>query len=121
MPSTQPALRFSIITISFDACRALGRTIASVNDQTYPHIEHVIIDGGSRDGTVETIRNCAKRDVRWVSEADKGIADAFNKGSALSTGDYLCYLNAGDLFVTEEALARTADAIARGPQRADVI
>ena len=121
MPATPPAIKFSLVTISFDACHALSQTIGSVNAQTYPQIEHVIVDGGSRDGTVEAIRKSARRDVRWVSEADRGIADAFNKGTALSTGDFLCYLNAGDLLVTPDVLARTADAIARARAGADAI
>ena len=99
---------FSIITICFNAGDALRRTIDSVNEQTYAQVEHVIIDGGSSDGSVDLISTLARRNVRWVSEQDHGIADAFNKGTTYAKGDYVCYLNAGDVFASPETLKLTA-------------
>ncbi len=104
-------INFSIITISLNARDALKRTIESVNLQTYHSIEHVIVDGGSKDGSTDIIQNNAQRNVKWVSEKDNGIADAFNKGTILATGDYVCYLNAGDVFADPCVLANVADAI----------
>jgi glycosyltransferase involved in cell wall biosynthesis len=71
-------------------------------------VQHVIVDGGSTDGSLAVIENLARRDVIWVSEPDHGIADAFNKGTRLATGDYVCYLNAGDVFSDPGVLERVA-------------
>jgi len=104
-------LRISIITITFNAAEALRKTIDSVNAQTYPEVEHVIVDGGSKDESTNIIARSARRQVRWVSESDKGISDAFNKGTAMATGDFLCYLNAGDVFASPTVLRQAAEAI----------
>jgi glycosyltransferase involved in cell wall biosynthesis len=109
-------INFSIITISLNARDALKRTIDSINLQTYNSIEHVIVDGGSEDGSTAIIQNNAQRNVKWVSERDNGIADAFNKGTILATGDYVCYLNAGDVFADPCVLANVADAMVLGAQ-----
>jgi glycosyltransferase involved in cell wall biosynthesis len=103
---------FSIITICYNARDALRQTIESVNPQTYPLVEHVFVDGGSSDGSVALIQKLAQRDARWVSEPDDGIADAFNKGTKQARGDYICYLNAGDIFARADVLARVAEHIA---------
>ncbi len=108
----------SIITICFNAGEALRRTIESVNEQTYLDIEHVIIDGGSTDVSVDLIKNLARRNVRWVSEQDEGIADAFNKGTALTQGNYVCYLNAGDAFVSPQVLTQAASQMERNDPKA---
>lgn len=111
----------SIITICFNAGEALRRTIESVNEQTYLDIEHVIIDGGSTDVSVDLIKNLARRNVRWVSEQDEGIADAFNKGTALTQGNYVCYLNAGDAFVSPQVLTQAASQMERNDPKAAAI
>lgn len=113
--------KFSIITICFNAGEALRRTIESVNEQTYPDVEHVIIDGGSSDVSVDLIKNLARRNVRWVSERDEGIADAFNKGTVLTQGNYICYLNAGDAFVSPQVLALAATQIKQDDPKAAAI
>jgi glycosyltransferase involved in cell wall biosynthesis len=107
-------IKYSIITISLNAAGDLKRTVESVNEQTHPGVEHVIIDGGSLDRSAEIVKAIAHRDVRWVSEPDGGIADAFNKGTALGTGDFFCYLNAGDTFVSAETLSKVAESMAIG-------
>ncbi len=108
--------RISIITISFNAAEPLRRTIESVNAQTYPFVEHVLVDGGSNDGSVELIEHLARRAPSWLSERDDGISDAFNKGTRLARGDYLCYLNAGDVFASADVLARVAEQIEAAPE-----
>ncbi len=103
---------FSIITISYNAAAALRRTIESVNAQTYASIEHVLIDGGSTDGSQELISSLARRRPNALSEPDRGIADAFNKGTTRARGEYVCYMNAGDVFESADVLERVAAAIA---------
>lgn len=76
----------------------------SVLNQTYPNIEYIIIDGGSTDGTVNIIKKYADRLVYWVSEPDKGVYDAMNKGILLATGDYTIFMNSGDSFYSNEIL-----------------
>jgi glycosyltransferase involved in cell wall biosynthesis len=89
----------SIITVSFNAAEFIEQTIQSVLSQTYPHIEYIIIDGASTDGTVEIIRNYESRLAYWRSKPDRGLAHAFNLGFAQSHGDWILYLNADDFFL----------------------
>lgn len=93
-------LVFSIITCTYNAAQTLERTLKSVAGQTYPHIEHIIIDGASKDNTLEIIKNCQLPTINYqlVSEPDKGLYDAMNKGLQCATGDYVWFLNAGDVF-----------------------
>ena len=86
----------SIITITYNAEKFLEKTIQSVLAQTYPHIEYIIIDGGSKDGTIDIIKRYEARLGQWISEPDKGIYDAMNKGLARATGEYVWFMNAGD-------------------------
>lgn len=102
--------RISIITVNYNDVEGLRKTLASVASQTYQEIEHIIIDGGSTDGSVDVIREYAEsiatnQHVQWISEVDGGIYDAMNKGIAKSTGDYLLFLNGGDALVSKTALA----------------
>lgn len=102
----------SVITVTYNAEHTLERTLKSVREQSYPHIEHVIVDGESKDNTVAIIRQYAHDKMVWVSEPDKGLYDAMNKGAAMATGDYLCFLNAGDTFFAPdsvEQLMRSAE------------
>lgn len=92
---------FSIITASFNSSKCLAKTIQSVLSQDYPDFEYVIIDGGSNDGTLDIIKSYAGRDprIRWVSEPDRGISDAFNKGVRLAAGELIGIINADDEYV----------------------
>jgi glycosyltransferase involved in cell wall biosynthesis len=104
MQTNQPLL--SIITISYNDKEALEQTIQSVISQTYDNIEYIVIDGGSTDGTVEMIEKYKNRISYWVSEKDRGISDAFNKGILQAKdGGYILMLNAGDTFLLEESLS----------------
>lgn len=89
--------RLSIITVTYNAAKFLEPTIASIAEQTYPHIEYVVVDGGSTDGTVDIIKKYPQVVTQWVSEKDNGLYDAMNKGLQMATGDYIMVLNAGDL------------------------
>ncbi len=99
-------MKFSIITVTYNAESTLERTLQSVAQQTYPHVEHLIIDGASKDKTLEIARRYPHAIVH--SEPDKGLYDAMNKGIRLATGNYLCFLNAGDTLHSKETLAHIA-------------
>jgi glycosyltransferase involved in cell wall biosynthesis len=92
----RPRSLVSVVTVVRDRAGSLEQTMASVFSQTYGPIEYVVIDGGSTDGTVELIRHHADRLAYWVSEPDRGISHAFNKGLAVARGDYVGLVNADD-------------------------
>lgn len=96
--------KFSVITVTYNAGAVLEDTIQSVISQTYRHVEYIIVDGASKDGTLAVIERYKERIARVVSEPDKGLYDAMNKGMRLATGDYLCFLNAGDSFHEDNIL-----------------
>lgn len=103
----------SIITACFNAADSIEAAIRSVRAQTYPNIEHIVIDGGSSDGTAEIIRRHADGLAYWVSERDKGIADAWNKGLSKATGRIIGTLNADD-FYDPQAVASAVAALEQG-------
>ncbi|GIV35166.1 MAG: glycosyl transferase [Chitinophagales bacterium] len=88
--------KLSIITVCFNAEQFLERTIESIVSQTYPHLEYILVDGGSTDGTLSVIKKYERHIGRWHSEPDQGLYDAMNKGMRMATGDYLWFMNAGD-------------------------
>lgn len=103
-------MKLSIITINFNNAEGLRKTLASVASQTCRDIEHVVIDGGSTDGSVDIIKEyvsqCMMYDVLWVSEKDKGIYNAMNKGIRKATGDYCQFLNSGDTLAAPDVTER---------------
>ena len=101
-----PHPKFSIITVTYNAGKVLEDTIQSVIFQTYRNVEYIIVDGGSTDHTLEVANKYRDRISKIVSEPDKGLYDAMNKGIRLATGDYLCFLNAGDELHENEALQK---------------
>ena len=107
-------IRISVITITYNAARTLQRTLDSVLSQTYPHVEHLIIDGASKDDTLriaEQYQAASPHEVIIQSEPDKGLYDAMNKGLQRATGDYVVFLNAGDSFYAPDTLACVVKAI----------
>ena len=87
----------SVVTPSLGQGSFIARCLASVRDQDYPHVEHIVVDGGSTDGTLDVLRRHeGTYDLRWLSEPDAGMYDAVNKGLRLARGDVLAYLNADD-------------------------
>ena len=141
-------MQLSIITINYNNAEGLKKTLASVAAQTYPNIEHIIVDGGSTDGSVDVIREYAdkqvsgerlevkgqenskaaphastpytihhtptKRIVRWISEPDKGIYNAMNKGIKMATGEYIEILNSGDILAAPDVTERMFLAMGNG-------
>ena len=108
-PSRTP-LKVSVITVSFNSAQTIGDTLASVAAQTYSHIEHLVIDGASTDNTTDIVRQFGTRVSRLVSEPDRGIYDAMNKGFALATGDLVGFLNADDMYADAGAVAAIVEA-----------
>lgn len=94
----------TVITVVFNGAETLEHTIRSVNEQTYDNVEHIIIDGGSTDATLDILRKYEDSIDYWVSEKDAGIYDAMNKGIALARGDYIGMLNSDDYFAKPSAL-----------------
>lgn len=99
-----PHPKFSIITVTYNAGKTLEDTIQSVITQTYKNVEYIIVDGASTDNTLNIIRQYRDRIHTVVSEPDHGLYDAMNKGLALATGDYVCFLNAGDELHEDDTL-----------------
>ena len=117
-------MKLSIVTINYNNAEGLRKTLASVASQTYKHIEHVIIDGGSTDGSVEAILEYVaacqsekgndsffKHTIKWVSEKDNGIYHAMNKGIRKTSGSYIQILNSGDVLATSDVTERMIKAI----------
>ncbi len=113
--------RFSIITITYNAESTLLPTLRSVIEQTYPHIEYIIVDGASTDGTLPLISRYQQHVDKLISEPDKGLYDAMNKGLAAATGDYVWFMNAGDAFHSNFTLRNVARAIEQSAQLPDVL
>lgn len=96
--------KISIVTVCYNAVHTIEQTILSVSNQTYQNIEYIIIDGGSTDGTVEIIKRYESHFSYWISESDKGIYDAMNKGIKKTSGEWVIFMNSGDLFVDKTVL-----------------
>ncbi len=106
-------MKISIVTVCYNAAQTLGTTIASVASQDWQDFEHLIIDGGSSDGTAALVDAARHARLTFVSEPDKGMHDAMNKGLAAASGDYVVFLNADDFFASPATLRLVAEAAAR--------
>lgn len=96
--------RISVVTVCYNAADAIEKTILSVVHQIYQNIEYIVVDGGSKDGTVDIISKYRDRIAYFVSERDHGIYDAMNKAIQVATGDWINFMNAGDLFATDHII-----------------
>lgn len=108
---------FSVITVTFNALPALKRTACALLGQTFRSFEHIIVDGGSADGTRQWLESAEIKGLRWISEQDKGLYDAMNKGLRMARGRYVWFINAGD----EPFAPNTMDLIASRSLEADAI
>ncbi|MEG1579881.1 MAG: glycosyltransferase family 2 protein [Bacteroidaceae bacterium] len=115
-------LKITVATVTFNAGELLARTINSVEQQTYPFVEHLIIDGNSQDNTMEAIHHYQaqnslaeiRHEVNALSEPDDGLYDAMNKALQMATGEYILFLNAGDQFHSKDLLDHIAKAAKEG-------
>ena len=106
-------MKFSIITAVRNSAATIGAALESVERQTYPDIEHIVVDGLSTDGTMEIVRKHSARLAKVVSERDSGIYDAFNKGLRLATGEVVAFLNADDVYAAPDVLQSVHDVFER--------
>lgn len=126
-PQNQPngPLKFTVATVTYNAASHIERTIRSIEQQDYPHVEHVVIDGNSQDQTFTLLQHYLERnsvaDQRHElivrSEPDNGIYDAMNKALQLATGHYILYINAGDTLHSPHILSQLAALAGNDPQR----
>jgi len=109
-------MKISIITVCYNSAATLEKTILSVARQTHSNIEYLIVDGNSNDGTLDIIQKHEDKITHWISESDKGLYDAMNKGITMATGDIIGILNSDDNFYSDNVIAEidafhTANAI----------
>ena len=108
-------MKLSIITVTYNSERTLRDTMESILSQTFQDFEYIIVDGASKDATLDIIREYEPRfqgKMRYLSEPDKGIYDAMNKGFAMATGDVIGILNSDDFFTSEDVLQAVVDGFA---------
>ena len=115
MNISSPLPKVSIITPSYNQGQFLEASIRSVLEQDYSNIEYIVVDGGSKDNSVEIIQNYQDRLAWWVSEKDKGHADALNKGFARASGDILAWLNSDDIYFPS-AVSEAVEILTRNPR-----
>lgn len=106
MPTQHSLPSVSVVTVVYNGAGLIEGTMRSVLDQQYPALEYILIDGDSKDGTQERIKPLLSDQCRYVSEPDKGLYDAMNKGLQMATGTFLIFINAGDAFYTSDTLLR---------------
>lgn len=106
-------MKISLITVTYNSSSTLSTTIQSILSQTYPQIEYIIVDGASKDNTVSIIKEYEpqfKGRLRWISEPDKGLYDAMNKGIRMATGEIVGILNSDDFFTSPNIIQKVVDA-----------
>lgn len=122
-------IRFTIATVTYNPGQLLERTIKSVEEQDWPFVQHVIVDGNSQDATLERVHHYQERnsvaavphEITCLSEPDKGLYDAMNKAIHLAKGDYILFLNAGDCFHSPSLLSQIARSVPEGHARPSVL
>lgn len=103
--------KISVITVTKNNLANLKKTLASIQEQEYPHIECIVVDGASSDGTGEWLNMTKDSNVLWHSEEDQGLYDAMNKGFKKSTGNWVHFLNAGDTFVNSQTVSQIVQSL----------
>lgn len=103
-------MKISVITVCYNSAKTIGYTLRSVREQTHDDIEHIIVDGGSKDNTLEVVRAEGPHVAKLISERDDGIYHAMNKGIALVSGEVVGFINADDFYADSSALSKIANA-----------
>jgi glycosyltransferase involved in cell wall biosynthesis len=102
-------MKISVVTVAFNAVQTIEETLESVASQDHGDIEHIVVDGASTDGTIEVLERNRGGLAKLITEPDRGIYDAMNKGIAASTGQVICFLNADDTYSESTVLAKVAE------------
>ena len=121
MENTTEYPLITIITVVLNAKVDLEKTIMSVAEQDYNNIEYIIIDGGSKDGSLDVIEQYSSVISKWLSEKDNGIYSAMNKGVSMASGKWACFLNAGDFFVNSKVVRNVVEFFCLLPSQPDII
>jgi len=103
-------MKISLITVSYNSAETITDTIESIHSQDFDDIEYIIVDGASKDNTVEIIKSYGAKIDKWISEPDKGIYDAMNKAIKMATGDVVGILNSDDFYSATNVISQVADA-----------
>jgi glycosyltransferase involved in cell wall biosynthesis len=106
-------MKVSVITVCYNSGQTIAQTLKSVASQTYPDIEYIVIDGQSKDNTLQVIEEFGSRVAILVSEKDRGIYDAMNKAIALATGEVIGFINADDFYASDDAVEVAVNALRR--------
>jgi glycosyltransferase involved in cell wall biosynthesis len=104
-------VKVSVITVVYNNQNTIAHTIQSVLSQSYPHIEYIIIDGQSTDNTLAIVRSFNSQVIKWISEPDRGIYDAMNKGILKSTGEVIGFLNADDFYASTTTVEKIVNTL----------
>jgi len=111
--------RITVVTVVLNQVETIERTLSSVIEQDYPDLEYLVIDGGSTDGTLDVIRRHKSGITQWISGKDGGPYGAMNKGAAMASGEWVAFMNGGDVYVQPDAISRAFAACE--PDKCDVI
>lgn len=103
------SMKISVVTVAFNSALTIKKTIESVLNQDYQDFEYIVVDGASKDNTLEILKSYGNK-IRWISEPDKGIYDAMSKGVKMATGDVVGIVNSDDYYPDTQVLSRVADA-----------
>lgn len=112
-------MKISIVTAAYNSASTLRDTIESVMNQSYNNCEHIVVDGKSKDNTVDILKEYEEtigKQLRWISESDRGIYDAMNKGVQMASGDVIGILNSDDFFTSDDVLVRVAKEFGSDPR-----
>ncbi|MEL1254257.1 glycosyltransferase family 2 protein [Flavobacterium sp. DGU38] len=108
-------MKVSVITVCYNRKATIEQSIKSVLDQDYPDIEYIVVDGNSSDGTQDSIRKYSDKIAQYISEPDKGMYDAINKGLAMATGDIIGLMHSDDVFYDQQVIAKIVDTFKNNP------
>jgi glycosyltransferase involved in cell wall biosynthesis len=113
-------MKISIITVCYNSAKTIEKTFNSVANQTYKNIEYIVVDGGSKDETLELIQNHQSTITKYISEKDNGLYDAMNKGIKMATGDYIGIINSDDTLYSSDVIERVVDFLQQNPVDASI-